>query len=145
MSFRTFRVSQMTCMACGHPQRCKYAIEDGVETPPECHGCGHSDSWMSLPVVHTPPPDRAVEWRAAMLRGFRGAEAWGQLISGAWNFSDASHAEVELIETSQDTDNLWVPQTLDISSHVTERDIRRSFFRMVHGYEAPEDWPEADG
>ena len=51
MTHRTFRVSQLTCMACGHEQRCKLRVENGIEFEPDCHSCGRSDSWMSLPTL----------------------------------------------------------------------------------------------
>lgn len=47
MTYRTFRIRQMTCMACGHPQRCKFVIIGDVETAPGCHSCGESTQWMS--------------------------------------------------------------------------------------------------
>ena len=64
MSHRTFRVSTMTCMACGHEQRCKLQVENGIEFEPDCWSCGRSDSWMSLPTIHVGPEPVPVHFDA---------------------------------------------------------------------------------
>lgn len=56
-----YRISQLTCMGCGAPQRCRIRLEDETEIYPHCWNCERNDLWMSVPKIDVEEQRREIE------------------------------------------------------------------------------------
>ena len=120
----TFRITTMTCMACGHEQRCKMRLVDEVEIAPDCHACGRDDSWMSLPTIPVP-----------------------ELTERQRNMTGIMDA----IENDRGCSGTWLQARLDATDSVypyglpPEEAARRMVERLLHPSAAPPSLSAAEG
>lgn len=53
-SFDTYRVTRLTCSACGFSDRVRILVIGSTEVMPECNSCGRPDAWTSWPTLAEP-------------------------------------------------------------------------------------------